>query len=88
MRTRVSEERSRPACQFDTTPGKWMLTRLGFITDMAMVTDGTSNTALASERLMGDFNQGIATIRRDIFNAPSPMPATPEEAFTRCEAPP
>ena len=42
---------------------------------------------LASERLMGDFNQGLATPRRDIFVSPT-QPMTPEEAFQNCEAVP
>jgi prepilin-type processing-associated H-X9-DG protein len=54
---------------------------------MAEVSDGMSNTAVASEKLLGDFNQGIATRRRDIYNHPSPpMPSSPEEAYRWCEA--
>jgi prepilin-type N-terminal cleavage/methylation domain-containing protein/prepilin-type processing-associated H-X9-DG protein len=54
---------------------------------LSEVSDGLSTTAIASERLMGDFNQGVATQRRDIYNAPSPpLPATLDEAYTRCEA--
>jgi prepilin-type N-terminal cleavage/methylation domain-containing protein/prepilin-type processing-associated H-X9-DG protein len=52
---------------------------------LSQVTDGTSNTALASERLMGDFNQGLATTGRDIYVSPT-WPSTPEEAFQNCEA--
>ncbi|MFO0891696.1 MAG: DUF1559 domain-containing protein, partial [Isosphaeraceae bacterium] len=54
---------------------------------LSEITDGLSNTAAASEKLLGDFNQGIPTIRRDVYNAPSPpMPATIDEAVQRCEA--
>jgi prepilin-type processing-associated H-X9-DG protein len=54
---------------------------------MAEVTDGMSNTAIASEKLLGDYNQGVATKRRDIYNHPSPpMPANSEEAYRWCEA--
>jgi prepilin-type N-terminal cleavage/methylation domain-containing protein/prepilin-type processing-associated H-X9-DG protein len=54
---------------------------------MAEVSDGMSNTAFVSEKLLGDFNQGIASPRRDVYNHPSPpMPATPEEAYQWCQA--
>ncbi|MFO0890893.1 MAG: DUF1559 domain-containing protein [Isosphaeraceae bacterium] len=54
---------------------------------LSEITDGTSNTAAASEKLFGDFNQGIPTVRRDVYNAPSPpMPETIDEAVLRCEA--
>ena len=42
----------------------------------AEISDGTSNTGLTSERLMGDFNQGLATTRRDIYVSPT-WPSTP-----------
>jgi prepilin-type N-terminal cleavage/methylation domain-containing protein/prepilin-type processing-associated H-X9-DG protein len=54
---------------------------------LAQITDGTSNTGLASERLMGDFNQGLATPRRDIYVSTA-WPPTPEDAFVACEAVP
>jgi prepilin-type N-terminal cleavage/methylation domain-containing protein/prepilin-type processing-associated H-X9-DG protein len=49
------------------------------------VIDGTSNTALASEKFLGDFNQGQATMHRDIYVSPT-WPTTPEEAYQNCEA--
>jgi len=52
---------------------------------LSQITDGTSNTGLASERLMGDFNQGIATARRDVYNTTF-HPLTPEDAFQNCES--
>ncbi|MDG3004358.1 DUF1559 domain-containing protein [Paludisphaera mucosa] len=52
---------------------------------LSQITDGTSNTGLTSERLLGDFNQGIATPSRDVYNT-NVFPATPEEASQSCEA--
>ena len=55
--------------------------------NLAQITDGTSNTGLSSERLLGDFNQGIGTARRDIYVSAT-SPTTLEEAFQNCEAEP
>ena len=52
---------------------------------LSAITDGLSNTALASEKLMGDFNQGLATPRRDIYNSPV-YPDSPEAAYQACQA--
>ena len=52
---------------------------------LSEITDGLSNTAMASEKVMGDFNQGIPNRRRDIYNSPV-YPATSEAAFQACEA--
>jgi prepilin-type N-terminal cleavage/methylation domain-containing protein/prepilin-type processing-associated H-X9-DG protein len=52
---------------------------------LSQITDGTSNTGLASEKLLGDFNQGIPNVRRDVYNT-TYFPATPEEAFQNCES--
>jgi prepilin-type N-terminal cleavage/methylation domain-containing protein/prepilin-type processing-associated H-X9-DG protein len=52
---------------------------------LSEVIDGTSNTALSSEKLLGDFNQGIATIRRDVYVG-STQPTTPEQAYQDCQA--
>ena len=45
--------------------------------------DGTSNTAVFSEHIKGDFNQGIATERADTFR-PGTYPETPDEAVQMC----
>ena len=47
--------------------------------------DGTSNTALFSEHVRGDFNQGVATERSDTFR-PGTYPASQDEAVRLCHA--
>jgi prepilin-type processing-associated H-X9-DG protein len=51
---------------------------------IAQITDGTSNTAMASEKLMGDFNNGIASPTRDIY-VQTTWPTTPEETYQQCQ---
>ena len=45
-----------------------------------MITDGTSNTAAISEKLMGDFNPLVATPNRDIYVG-TIIPTTPEDCL-------
>lgn len=52
---------------------------------LAEVIDGTSNTAMMTEKLFGDFNQGLASIRRDVYVSPT-WPTTLEEAYQNCQA--
>ena len=46
--------------------------------------DGTSNTAIFSEHIKGDFNQAVATERADTFR-PGTYPATVDEAVQTCQ---
>ncbi|MFM7519643.1 MAG: DUF1559 domain-containing protein [Planctomycetota bacterium] len=49
------------------------------------VTDGTSRTAAVSEHDVGDFNNGLATVRTDTF-WPQTTPATADDAVSQCRA--
>ena len=51
----------------------------------AEVRDGLSNTAAFSEKVTGDFNNGIATEKSDTFR-PGTYPATPQQALNDCRA--
>ncbi|AMV38595.1 DUF1559 domain-containing protein [Planctomyces sp. SH-PL62] len=50
---------------------------------MAELSDGTSNTAMFSEHILGDFSQAIASEHGDTFN-PGAYPATQDEAVQAC----
>jgi prepilin-type N-terminal cleavage/methylation domain-containing protein/prepilin-type processing-associated H-X9-DG protein len=55
---------------------------------IASITDGTSNTALISERVLGDGNMGLVSPLEDVFNGPNAAPgrpATADEAYTWCQ---
>jgi prepilin-type processing-associated H-X9-DG protein len=52
---------------------------------IAQITDGTSNTAISSERLLGDFSNSIVTDQRDIFDSPN-SPLSLDDAYTGCLA--
>jgi len=54
-------------------------------TSIADVTDGTSNTAAFSEKLKGDFSNGVATDLTDLF-LPRTFPATNNAAVADCRA--
>jgi prepilin-type N-terminal cleavage/methylation domain-containing protein/prepilin-type processing-associated H-X9-DG protein len=48
-------------------------------------TDGLSNTALMSERLVGDFSSAVVTIRSDLF-LPGTAPTSISDAISQCLA--
>ncbi len=52
---------------------------------MADITDGTSHTALFSERVTGDGSNGISTPKSDTFR-PGTHPATPDDALADANA--
>ncbi len=52
----------------------------------ADITDGLSNTACFCERLMGDWSNGIVTVRTDLINPKGVNPATPDDAMNFCRA--
>jgi prepilin-type N-terminal cleavage/methylation domain-containing protein/prepilin-type processing-associated H-X9-DG protein len=51
---------------------------------IAQFTDGTSNSILTAERLLGDFSNTIATDVRDVFSAPV-SPVTLTDAYNGCQ---
>jgi hypothetical protein len=51
---------------------------------LQMITDGTSNTAAISEKLMGDFNPAVATPNRDIYVG-TITPTDPESCYQLCQ---
>ena len=49
------------------------------------VKDGTSNTAMVSEKVLGDGSNGISTVISDTYR-PGTYPNTPDEATQQCRA--
>lgn len=52
---------------------------------LAEILDGTSNTAMYSERLMADGNNGIVSEDQDVFFHPG-TPTTPDQAVSLCRS--
>jgi prepilin-type N-terminal cleavage/methylation domain-containing protein/prepilin-type processing-associated H-X9-DG protein len=56
--------------------------------NIASITDGTSNTAFFSERVLGDGNMGLVSPLEDVFNGPGGAPGTPataDDAYNLCQ---
>lgn len=53
---------------------------------IADITDGTSNTAAFSERLIGDFSNAIVSPQTDGYIVPGPTPMDPDAAYLACQA--
>jgi prepilin-type N-terminal cleavage/methylation domain-containing protein/prepilin-type processing-associated H-X9-DG protein len=53
------------------------------VTKLAQFTDGTSNTAMTTERLMGDFSNSVSTEKRDIYNSTA-SPVLLDDAVAQC----
>ena len=53
--------------------------------NFASLLDGSSKTAAFSEKVLGDFNNGIATLKSDTFQ-PGTNPPTPDQAYADCRA--
>jgi prepilin-type N-terminal cleavage/methylation domain-containing protein/prepilin-type processing-associated H-X9-DG protein len=52
---------------------------------ISQITDGTSNTILTSERLLGPFNTSVVSPTRDIFASYTLAPVTLSDAYNMCQ---
>ncbi len=59
---------------------------LGLSIRLSQMTDGTSNTALASEKPLGDFNNGIVSRKRETMITWGTLPTTADQVMTLCAA--
>jgi prepilin-type N-terminal cleavage/methylation domain-containing protein len=70
----------------DGTVSNGVFFQKGITCRFAEITDGLSNTACFSERLMGDWSNGIVTPRTDLINPKGVTPQTPDDARNACLA--
>jgi prepilin-type N-terminal cleavage/methylation domain-containing protein/prepilin-type processing-associated H-X9-DG protein len=52
---------------------------------IAQITDGTSNTIMTSERLLGPFSNSVVDNLRDVFASYTLAPVTLNDAYTMCQ---